>query len=299
MEKMSFFNLVKKILTEENRPLSYMEIIEIAEQKGYDGYIDGFLGQGWKPFIDELYLKIENDPDSAIVKTNSKPTRFALRGMESGKPSITNITRESGDMSISPGYALLTYYAYKFLNVFCKDIIYKNITTPNYTKWVCPEVFGINASPDRLSNARSNDLRVEAGSSVSLYSFELVEKLGYYNLKETYFNALSTSLWANKSFLVVVEFEDNDEEILREDLKKLSDRYGVGIIKLDRESPDSSAVMFQSKLRDNIDIEMIDKLSEENIEFHNIVKSAEDILKAKKINSEVFNKVPELTELVN
>ncbi len=62
-----------------------------------------------------------------------------------------------------------------------------------------------------------------------LYSFELKKELSLSNLKESYFQAVSNSTWANEGYLVVFKIDD---KVLGE-LRRLNQSFGIGVIKLE------------------------------------------------------------------
>jgi hypothetical protein len=108
-------------------------------------------------------------------------------------------------------------------------------------------------------------------------------------LRESYFISASTSLWANKSYLVVYELEDGDDDYFIDDLKKLVSDFGIGIIKIDLNNPESSNITYPAKFRNNIDWGALTKLSEENIDFHKLMSNIDDMLSKKNIDISIFN----------
>jgi hypothetical protein len=123
------------------------------------------------------------------------------------------------------------------------------------------------------------------------YSFEIIKKIGFYNLKEAYFQALSTSYWANKSYLVCVEIEDEYDISFKEDLINLGRKYGVGLIKINIFNPDASNIIMPACPKRDIDWEMTDKLSEENINFKSLFRDIVKNYKKEELNREHFNSI--------
>ncbi len=75
---------------------------------------------------------------------------------------------------------------------------------------------------------------------IKLFSFELKKELNFSNLREYFFQAVSNSSWANESYIVAPFLEEETE--FRDELKRLSSAYGVGVIQLDIENPDSCRI---------------------------------------------------------
>ena len=81
-----------------------------------------------------------------------------------------------------------------------------------------------------------------ASTSIKLFSFELKRELNFSNLRESFFQAVSNSSWANEGYLVAAEIDATDDFL--DELKRLSTSFGIGVIKLDRTDPDSSELLF-------------------------------------------------------
>ncbi|EJC03152.1 hypothetical protein HPHPP3_0190 [Helicobacter pylori Hp P-3] len=91
-----------------------------------------------------------------------------------------------------------------------------------------------------------------------LFSFELKVEIGFPNLKESYFQAVSNSTWANEGYLVVFKIED---EVLGE-LRRLNQSFGIGVIKLESEISNSK-ILLPAKERE-IDISTLNMLIEQS-----------------------------------
>ncbi|MGL2893677.1 hypothetical protein KVJ67_00480 [Helicobacter pylori] len=93
-----------------------------------------------------------------------------------------------------------------------------------------------------------------------LSSFELKKELSFSNLKESYFQAVSNSTWANEGYLVVFNIDD---EVLNE-LRRLNQSFGIGVIKLESEISNSK-ILLPAKERE-IDIPTLNMLVEQSPE---------------------------------
>ncbi|WQX32058.1 hypothetical protein E5P61_00465 [Helicobacter pylori] len=92
-----------------------------------------------------------------------------------------------------------------------------------------------------------------------LFSFELKKELSLSNLKESYFQAVSNSTWANEGYLVV--FEEIKDKVLGE-LRRLNQSFGIGVIKLESEISNSK-ILLPAKERE-IDIPTLNMLIEQS-----------------------------------
>ncbi|GAA8941736.1 hypothetical protein HpSLK36_08660 [Helicobacter pylori] len=92
-----------------------------------------------------------------------------------------------------------------------------------------------------------------------LFSFELKIRINFSNLKESYFQAVSNSTWANEGYLVV--FEEIKDKVLGE-LRRLSQSFGIGVIKLESEISNSK-ILLPAKEKE-IDIPTLNMLIEQS-----------------------------------
>ncbi|WP_321504306.1 hypothetical protein [uncultured Methanoregula sp.] len=132
-------------------------------------------------------------------------------------------------------------------------------------------------------------------SSVKIFSFELKKDLNFSNLRQYYFQAVSNSSWAHEGYLVVGKLaEDSD---LIDELRRLNNAFGIGIIKLNFESLDESEILFQSKVRAELDWNTVNRLIEENPHFRRFIEDVEEDLQLRKIKG-AYDKVLNEEELV-
>lgn len=87
-----------------------------------------------------------------------------------------------------------------------------------------------------------------------LFSFEFKKELSFSNLKESYFQAVSNSTWANEGYLVV----KNIKEDVLDELRRLNQSFGIGVIKLESEISNSK-ILLPAKERE-IDIPTLNML---------------------------------------
>ncbi len=91
-----------------------------------------------------------------------------------------------------------------------------------------------------------------------LFSFELKVNLKFTNLKESYFQAVSNSSWANEGYLVVKNIKEN----VLDELRRLNQSFGIGVIKLESEISNSK-ILLPARERE-IDIPTLNMLVEQS-----------------------------------
>jgi hypothetical protein len=106
-----------------------------------------------------------------------------------------------------------------------------------------------------------------------IISYEIKKEINTdYELKKSYFQAVSNSSWANYGYLVAFEISDN----LKDEIQRLNQSFGIGIIEL-KSNPYESKILFQAKYRD-LDFKTIDKLCKVNERYEKFIELIERIL---------------------
>ena len=228
MNKLTFKELAQKILEEEKRPLTVEEIWEIAVEKGYDKICGTHGKTPWRTIGAQIYVDIRDNPNSPFVKIDSKPRKFFLKTLVSEYELKEIEEKERGKIE-SPkklGYSerdlhpFLAYFAYTYMNIYTKTIYHEKSNKRKYAQWLHPDMVGVYF-PIEEWQIELIDFAKEMGSpSLILYSFEIKKELGFHNLRESFFQAVSNSSWANEGYLVAANM-DQDDELLSE-LKRLS-----------------------------------------------------------------------------
>jgi hypothetical protein len=91
----------------------------------------------------------------------------------------------------------------------------------------------------------------------------------------------------------VVESLDDEQEFQNE-LSRLVNSFGIGIIKLDKQNASNSVVVYEAQKRKNLDFEMIDKLAKLNPDFQAFLETIEIDAQGKRVNRQYYDAVMEL-----
>ena len=304
MKKFTFKELAQKILEEEKRPLTVEEIWKIAVEKGYDKLCGSQGKTPWRTIGAQIYVDIRDNPDSPFVKIDSKPRKFFLKTLVSEVELKEIEEKEKGKIETPKKFRyserdlhpFLAYFAYTYMNVYTKTICHEKSNKRKYAQWLHPDMVGVYF-PIEEWKSEVIDFAKEIGSpSIILYSFEIKRELGFYNLRESFFQAVSNSSWANEGYLVTANI-DQDDELLSE-LKRLSTAFGIGIIRLDIDDPDSSEIVLPAKHKNELDWDTVNKLANENPDFRGFLKRIKIDLSSKEIRKEKYDKVYNSEELI-
>jgi len=238
------------------------------------------------------------------VKFDSKPRRFFLKELID-EPTLKKLQEAESKKIIDPAEApyaeknlhpFLAYFAYTYLTAHTKTIRHSASSKKSYAQWLHPDVVGASFPIDDWQSEVLDFGMVVASNLIKLYSFELKKQLGFGNIRESFFQTVSNSTWANEAYLVAAKVAQDDE--FMSELKRLSTSFGIGIIRLDIEDPDSSEILFPAKFKSELDWDTINKLAAENADFRGFLKRIKNDLSSKEVRREKYDHVFEPEKLV-
>ncbi|MUU28529.1 hypothetical protein F7203_01180 [Helicobacter pylori] len=267
----------KKVLEQAEKPLSVKEIWERACEMGLDKERDGTGKTPWS----SLGSVLGRDEKQFYVARKEKGTHFYwLKSREREfPPQKTPDSKEEDDgqsecsdtaekQKTSLKEENLHELLVKFLNedpnfkLLCKTIRHNECkkSTAGECKWNYPDIVGVYFPYNkyfpynRYKEETLEFLQHTGQKRHKLFSFELKIRINFSNLKESYFQAVSNSTWANEGYLVVFKIED---DVLGE-LRRLNQSFGIGVIKLEPEISNSK-ILLPAKERE-IDIPTLNML---------------------------------------
>lgn len=144
-----------------------------------------------------------------------------------------------------------------------------------HQKWIHPDMVGIAFLKLENSSSQALQWTVNRNDTFKLNSYEIKKEINTdYELKESFFQAVSNSSWANHGFLVAFYFNES----LHDEMKRLSQSFGIGFIEL-KANPYESRLLFPSTYKE-LDFKTIDKLCKINPDFEKFIKHTEKIMSA-------------------
>lgn len=185
-------------------------------------------------------------------------------------------------------HPFLVRYLAKKLNIFSKTVYHESSTKSSKGKneWLHPDVVGFNLP---VGNWNEKVLALCENFSVNratIYSFELKKTITVETLREQFFQAVSNSSWANEGYLVGVDIDVDNLDLIQE-INRLSSAFGIGVIKLNLTNCEESEILFPSMRKSVLDGETMNKLFTINGDFREFVQSVLDSIK---INHPVADK---------
>lgn len=289
---MTFIELAKKVLSESKEPLTANEVWDIANKKGYIGELNS---SGATP---KATLGAQMYTSPSFEKIGARPARFKIKENVSFGEQTTAIEIKPDTVikyKERDLHEIFVQYAHFFIGLYCKTIFHEKSDKKGkkYNEWVHPDIVGVSFKFESLGKEALDILNQVAEPKIGLYSFELKKgKLEFGNLREYFFQAVSNSSWANEGYLVVESLDDEQE--FQNELSRLVNSFGIGIIKLDKQNASNSVIVYEAQKRKNLDFEMIDKLAKLNPDFQAFLETVEIDAQGKRVNRQYYDAVIEL-----
>lgn len=257
MEKQyTFFDLIIDVFQKTKTPMSPDEIWEKAIEIELDKKI-GTLGKTPAATIGaRLYVDVkENGDKSKFIQVSRRPSRFLLRNLnldykaiekaiDKQETSEIKTSRESNfnERDLHP---LLVKYVKENPHFHCytKTIYQENSVrkVKGANEWLHPDLVGVYFPFGDYSKETTKLQSAMNVNSIKLFSFEMKKHLDYGNLRQCFFQAVSNSSWANEGYLVCLKI--NNESEFKNELQRLSNAFGIGIIKLNAEDINDSEIV--------------------------------------------------------
>lgn len=302
-DKFTFLELAEKIVREEKRPLSPAEMWKSAEAKGYDKLLETKGKTPGSSLYTTVFLNTRDAADAIFYKIGERPARYFLKELKdtikADKLEKEVLKPDSSAESVydykeADLHPFLAYHARTFFQAYTKTIRHSSSNKKEFGEWVHPDMIGVYF-PVKDWKAEVLDLSAAIGNTaLKVYSFELKKALSFTNLREAFFQAVSNSSWANEAYLVAAEISQ-DEDFLSE-LRRLSTSFGIGVIELSIEDPNSSKVLFPARERESIDWETLNKLTM-NADVRELLTRIKNDLQTKEFIEEKYDKVHDLKGL--
>ena len=144
-----------------------------------------------------------------------------------------------------------------------------NASGSGSNRWLYPDVVGIENLAAGLNPEVMAAIKESSERKVRLWSLEVKILINRSNVRETYYQAVSNSSWANLGYLVAAQIDGADT---LHELRILYGMHGIGLIKLDRENPAESEILIPARERTEVEWAMCSRLANENPDFRAFVK---------------------------
>ena len=104
-------------------------------------------------------------------------------------------------------------------------------------------------------------------------------------MRQSFFQAVSNSSWANEGYLVATQFGPNVEQ----ESRILSSLHGIGIIKLKVDDITESEILLPSARRPDVDWQSVNRIVQENNDLRNFIKNVYTYFKTGNLELKSWN----------
>jgi uncharacterized protein len=307
MAEKTFWNIIEETIEAVRVPLTAKEIWEKANELGITNSFHTTGKTPWATIAAYCYTDIiNNNKKSIIVKKSDRPVKFMLRRLDnnpnqldfrlnSSHIPIESAENTSNNKPISQKekfserdlHPLVVSFANSYFKAHLKTIFHETSKrkSKGENKWLHPDLVGVYFPFTDFANETIDIQQHLSVNSVKLYSFEVKISLDFSNLREYYFQAVSNSSWANEGYIVVLNINDDGSGSLLEELRRLNNAFGIGIIQLNLDNINESKILFSSNINSNIDWQTVNRLTTENKNFEDFLKDISEDMKLKKVKS--------------
>jgi hypothetical protein len=299
MSKTTFWDIIERTLEKVGTPLSAKEIWEKANELGTIGDFTTTGKTPWATIAAYCYTAINSSGDkSMIIQTSERPAQFFLRRL-SKNINLDEITEKKEEQKIKEEkkiekkfherdlHTILVAFANTdtHFKAYLKTIFHENSKkgVKGLNEWLHPDLVGVYFP---FRDYRKETLEIQQHlsiSSIRLFSFEVKINLTFTNLREYYFQAVSNSSWANEGYLVTLRLDE--DPTLKDEIRRLNNAFGIGVIKLNPDNVYESEILFPSRYNQEIDWDTVNRLSAENSDFSSFLNELTEDITLKKVKS--------------
>jgi len=264
-------DLIKESLDNSDVPLTASDIWKKAEESGLTKKLSSFGKTPVKTLSARLYVDIRDNEKTLFYQVSRRPAKFYLFK----KKEIVNQDEEITENNLQTLFNERDLH--KLLSTFVQgDSHFKCMTKTIYheksnknakgkNQWLHPDLVGVYYPFLDYSDQVLKLLSVVGENPYKLFSFEIKKEINYSNLREYYFQAVSNSSWSHEGYLVTLKIEEDED--FYEELRRLNNAFGIGIIRLNASNVSQSEILFQAQENNGLDWITIERLSYENKDF--------------------------------
>ena len=277
-------DLIRDVLADADEAMTLDEIFGMARARGLDQRLT-VAGGLKKGTLSTQLNALSRDEGSDVEKVGSNPVRFAMantqaeaipatRPIAAPKPVGKKVTKNERDL-----HALLTTFVAGDGHFRCRTKTIRQETSVKGPKgsdqWSHPDLVGIYFPFEEFDKETVRLIDTMRDNPYRVFSFEMKWELDTSTLRAKYFQAVSNSSWANEGYIVAPTI--SDDEAFLDDLARLVNAFGIGVIRLDVENIEQSEILYPARIRDRLDWATVDRLVSMNSDFRSFVKDVHDI----------------------
>lgn len=230
-------------------------------------------------------------PTSVVVAqlTENPVSRPSHTRVEPQRPVSDLVVSDQSEHSLYPPVQRFLFQNMSIVSKRIRESTSSNRRGRYGNKWLHPDIVGMF-----VPGQGWNDLVRECASSLptrkaKLVAVEVKLRLSASDVRESFFQAVSNSLWANRAYLAATEVKG--EETL-EELNTLASLHGVGYISIDPDNFAESRIVIPAREREEVDWASANRIAVENSDFRDYLKDVLNFLHS----GHVMNRLWEYTD---
>ncbi|WP_086256005.1 HTH domain-containing protein [Campylobacter vicugnae] len=277
----SIIDVTKEVLECKNEALNPNQMYHIANEMGLTKELNLNGKTPWASFAAIIYMDIKENPNSIFEVVATKPMLIKLKNQDINLKIQTQneIKEPKNSYSERDLHPLLTRFAFANDNfkAYTKTIYHESSikTKKGMDKWLYPDIVGVSFEYKDYQKELNKFIGKFSSLPIKIYAFEMKKHLSVSSFREYYFQAVSNSSWANEGYLVALDIDESDEELM-DLMKRLSYSFGIGVISLNSQNVDESVILARAEFRENLDYSVMNELSMKNPDFKKFLESVEE-----------------------
>ena len=277
---MTALEVAKKVLEIKKQPLNPNRVYKIADELDLTKELNLSGKTPWDSFSAQIYSDLKENDNSIFEKISEKPILIKLKSQNLTFSDTASEVKQAksafDERDLHPLLASFVELSPNF-NARVKTIFRESSikSKKGRDKWLYPDIVGVSFEYESYEDSVLNFAAKFVKIPLKIYSFEMKKYLSIANLREYYFQAVSNSSWANEGYLVALDIDESDEELM-EPIGSLNSSFGIGVLSLDSENLAQSKILAQPKFRANLDFNIINELCKKNPHFNKFLETVKD-----------------------
>lgn len=277
----TIIEVAKEILERKNEALNPIKMYHIANEMGLTKELNLNGKTPWQSFAARIYMDIKENPNSIFEVVATKPMLIKLKNQVINlKIQTQNEIKEPktsySERDLHPLLSRFISFNENF-KAYTKTIYHESSikTKKGMDKWLYPDIVGVSFEYKDYQKELNKFIGKFSSLPIKIYAFEMKKHLSVSSFREYYFQAVSNSSWANEGYLVALDIDESDEELM-DLIKRLSYSFGIGVISLNSQNVDESVILARAEFRENLDYSVMNELSMKNPDFKKFLESVEE-----------------------
>lgn len=307
----TFLQLAEDVLRKANRPLTVEEIWEEGQRLDLAPKVGSSGKTPWRTIGAQIYMENKTAKEySRFQQISKRPAKFCIAGTECSEEASSQ-QGHSHTPSQNTGKAEKVSIKEKDLHILVSTFLRSNThfkcyaktisekksakRTKGHNEWLHPNMVGVYFPFEEYQENTLRLLETFKENPYKLFSFEIKVMVNFANLREYYFQAVSNSSWADEGYLVAMDIQDDSDLI--DELRRLNNAFGIGVIVLNAGNIEQSEILFAAKPHEKLDWDTIDRLVEENSDFRDWLQQLMDDVKVGKVRGKYDSTLSEENRL--